>query len=211
MSWRACCSTSWRRARGSGCRRSVPRPAGRHRLSGVLGAEETATAPAPTGSARGRKGTASRTAGGRSSAPDAATDAADGTIAGDAPATADGGVTPTDGRSEGETLTALEADASTASRTPAAERRRAAETLIALWTDVARDLVLAGRGLSGSVRELGLLDETVAAAATVDLAELSAFLERLGRAGVLLAGNVSPELVLDDLALAWPRATSRAA
>ena len=76
---------------------------------------------------------------------------------------------------------------------------------------MARDLVLAVSGLAGSVRELGLLDETVAAAATVDPAELTAFLDRLGRAGVLLASNVSPELVLDDLALAWPRAAARAA
>ena len=35
---------------------------------------------------------------------------------------------------------------------------------------------------------------------------LDAFLDRLGRGAVLIAGNVSPELLLDDLALAWPRA-----
>ena len=34
---------------------------------------------------------------------------------------------------------------------------------------------------------------------------LHAFIDRLGRAAVLVAGNASPELVLDDLALAWPR------
>ena len=96
-------------------------------------------------------------------------------------------------------------------RTPAAERRRAAEALIALWTDVARDLALCRRGLDGSVRDLGLLDETARAAARIDAAELDAFLDRLGRAAVLVAGNVSPELLLDDLALAWPQPRDAAA
>jgi DNA polymerase-3 subunit delta' len=96
-------------------------------------------------------------------------------------------------------------------RTPAAERRRGAEALISLWTDVARDLLLASRGAIRSVRETGLLDETVEAAGRLDPAELVAALDRLGRAGVLLTANVSPELILDDLALAWPRAVASAA
>ena len=54
----------------------------------------------------------------------------------------------------------------------------------------------------------GLLDETSVIAAQLDPAALAAFLDRLGRAGVLLAGNVAPELVLDDLALAWPQPTA---
>ena len=102
-------------------------------------------------------------------------------------------------------------DAGTPTRTPAAERRRAAEALVALWTDVARDLALTRRGLDRSVRDLGLLDETAAMAARLDAADLDAFLDRLGRAGVLLIGNVSPELLLDDLALAWPRPITPAA
>ena len=36
------------------------------------------------------------------------------------------------------------------------------------------------------------------------------FLERAGRSAELLASNVSPELILDALALAWPRRTSAA-
>ena len=94
-------------------------------------------------------------------------------------------------------------------RTPAAERRRAAEALIGLWTDVARDLALCQRGLDRSVRDLGLLDDTRAIAARLDPATV-AHVPRPARssASVLLAGNVSPELVLDDLALAWPRPTS---
>ena len=61
------------------------------------------------------------------------------------------------------------------------------------------------RGLDRSVRDLGLLDETTASAAQLDAGELDDFLDRLGRASVLIVANVSPELLLDDLALAWPR------
>ncbi|MFL5685911.1 MAG: DNA polymerase III subunit [Chloroflexota bacterium] len=93
-------------------------------------------------------------------------------------------------------------------RAPAAERRRAAEALIALWTDIARDVALCQRGLDASVRDLGLLDEVRGVGVDVDPDALHAFIDRLGQAAVLVAGNASPELVLDDLALAWPRARS---
>lgn len=96
-------------------------------------------------------------------------------------------------------------------RAPATERRRAAEALVGLWTEVARDLALCRRGLDRSVRDLGLLDETGALASRLDAGELDAFLDRLGRASVLIVGNVSPELLLDDLALAWPRPIHAAA
>jgi DNA polymerase III delta' subunit len=102
-------------------------------------------------------------------------------------------------------------DTGPATRTPAAERRRAAEALIGLWTDVARDLALARRGLDRTIRDLGMLDELAAAAARIDAGDLDAFLDRLGRGAVLLVGNVSPELLLDDLALAWPRPRAAAA
>jgi DNA polymerase III delta' subunit len=96
-------------------------------------------------------------------------------------------------------------------RTPAAERRRAAEALIGLWTDTARDLALCRRGLERSIRDVGLLDETTAMAQRIDARDMDAFLDRLGRASVLIVANVSPELILDDLALAWPRPTAAAA
>ena len=96
-------------------------------------------------------------------------------------------------------------EAATPARTPATERRRAAEAVISLWTDLARDLALCQRGLDGSVRDLSRLDETRDLAADLAPDDVAAFLDRLGRASVLLATNVSPELVLDDLALAWPR------
>jgi DNA polymerase-3 subunit delta' len=96
-------------------------------------------------------------------------------------------------------------------RAPAAERRRAAEALVGLWTDLARDLALCRRGLDRSVRDLGLIDEIGTMAARLRAGDLDVFLDRLGRASVLIAGNVSPELVLDDLALAWPRPVAAAA
>ena len=96
-------------------------------------------------------------------------------------------------------------------RTPAIERRRAAEALVAIWTDVARDVALCQRGLERSVRDPSRIDETRVLAARLDQAAIAAFLDRLGEAALLIAGNVSPELVLDDLALAWPGAARSAA
>jgi DNA polymerase-3 subunit delta' len=88
---------------------------------------------------------------------------------------------------------------------PPSERRRAAELLVTLWADVARDLALVGAGGGRSVRDPVLLEELTATAATVDPAAVTAFLERAARGAELLLSNVSPELLLDALALAWPR------
>jgi hypothetical protein len=104
-----------------------------------------------------------------------------------------------------------DADTSTPTKTPATERRKAAQAVLALWTDVTRDLALCQRGLDGSVRDVARLDETQSLAAVLDAGEVAAFLDRLGEATVRLATNVSPELLLDDLALAWPAPRRRAA
>jgi DNA polymerase-3 subunit delta' len=88
---------------------------------------------------------------------------------------------------------------------PAAERRRAAEILVTLWSDVARDLALVGVGGGRSVRDPVLLEELTAVAARVEPGAVGAFLDRAARAAELLVSNVSPELLLDNLALAWPR------
>jgi len=114
------------------------------------------------------------------------------------PGTADAGVGPGD-------------DALAPAKTPATERRRAAESLVALWTDVTRDLALCQRGLGRDVRSLDLLDESTAMASRLSEAAVTEFLDRLGRATLLLRSNVSPELVLDDLALSWPRPEAAAA
>jgi hypothetical protein len=96
-------------------------------------------------------------------------------------------------------------------RVPAIERRRAAEALIALWTDVARDVALCQRGLDASVRDIGALDDLRAVAGRLDQPAVTSFIDRLGRAAVLVTANVSPDTVLDHLAIAWPQARLRAA
>jgi DNA polymerase III subunit delta' len=100
--------------------------------------------------------------------------------------------------------TEAEADASgPAAKVPAAERRAAALTLVGIWRDIARDLALVAIGERADVRELDLLDDLDAAAARLPAAFPAAQLRRLDIAGERLEGNVSPELVVDALALGW--------
>ena len=100
-----------------------------------------------------------------------------------------------------------EADGAAAKRAPVTERRRAALLLVDIWRVVARDLAIV-RGNARAVREVALLDDLTAAAAQLPDGAASAFLDRLTRAGELLEANVSPELVMDGLVLAWPRTAS---
>jgi hypothetical protein len=51
-----------------------------------------------------------------------------------------------------------------------------------------------------------MLEDLTAAAARVDSESLGAFLAGLDRTAALLEGNANPELALDVLVLAWPRA-----
>ena len=87
----------------------------------------------------------------------------------------------------------------------APERRRAVEILLGLWGDVARDLALVGSGGARSVRDTVLLEELTATSAVIPPGAAAAFLARSAQAAELLASNVSPELLLDVLVLAWPR------
>jgi hypothetical protein len=106
-------------------------------------------------------------------------------------------------------VAAPDADGATARRAPVTERRRAALLLVDIWRLVARDLAIAA-GDARAVREVGLLDDLTAAASRLPDGAAAAFLDRLTRAGELLEANVSPDLVMDGLALAWPRTgTSR--
>ena len=148
-------------------------------LDGALAAPAKAAGPQPAAGGRSRRGAAAR--------PTA----------------------PVDGVDEGTDGAEGASDDSDAAeprdvRTPAAERRRAATTLIAIWRDLARDLTVAGLGDERLVHDVGLLDE-LRAATGISTAELAGFLERLDRGGELLEANASPELVLDVLVLAWPR------
>ena len=88
-------------------------------------------------------------------------------------------------------------------RVPAAERRAAALALVGIWRDVVRDLALVGLGEPGDVRQIDLLDDLEAAAKRLPATFPPAQLNRLDVAGERLEGNVSPELVIDALALGW--------
>jgi DNA polymerase-3 subunit delta' len=104
-----------------------------------------------------------------------------------------------------------DADGSPApARMPATDRRRGVEVLLGLWTDVARDVVLIGAGGTGSVHDTVLLDEMTRIAGSLPADAAAAFLGRSARSAELLASNVSPELILDALVLAWPRRTAAA-
>ena len=95
-------------------------------------------------------------------------------------------------------------ESATPIRTPATERRRGVEVLLGLWTDVARDLALVEAGGPRSVRDTVLLEELGAIATSIAPGAAGEFLQRAGRGAELLASNVSPELILDALVLAWP-------
>ena len=96
-------------------------------------------------------------------------------------------------------------DEAAPSKTPASERRRGVEVLLGLWADVARDLALVGAGGARSIHDPVLLEELIAISSTIDAGSAVTFLSRAARSAELLAGNVSPELLLDALVLAWPR------
>ncbi|MEA2674934.1 MAG: polymerase subunit delta [Chloroflexota bacterium] len=105
---------------------------------------------------------------------------------------------------DAEAATAPDADALPgATRVPAAERRAAALALVAIWRDVARDLAMVALGAPADVRQLDLLDDLDAAARRLPSTFAAAQLRRLDVAGERLEGNVSPELVVDALALGW--------
>ncbi len=94
-----------------------------------------------------------------------------------------------------------------------AERRRAARQLLAIWRDLARDLAVVGVDAGGrrAVNDVALLEEIEAAAADLPADAGARFLGRLDEIAELVAGNVSPELAVDVLILAWPRPAAAAA
>lgn len=99
-----------------------------------------------------------------------------------------------------------EAEAAKPGRSSPAERRLAARALLDTWAAVARDLAVVAAGGRGRVVEIALVDDLEAAAARIQAGAASAFLARLARAAQLLEANVNPELIVDTLVLAWPRA-----
>ncbi len=162
-------------------RAAVPRAIA---LSAALATPDPEGAPARPSRRRGSLVAAATAAAPIAPAPDTATDdeLADGSGSGD--------------------------DEAAPARTPAVERRRGVEILLGLWGDVARDLALVENGGSRSIHDTVLLDELTAISSIIASGSAAVFLARTARSAELLAGNVSPELVLDALVLAWP---SRAA
>jgi hypothetical protein len=167
-------------ARLAAARAAIPRAIA---LAAALGAGDAETAPARPTRRRGNT---------------AAQPAAAGAPPARATATA-----PAAPLSDDDPDPAADDDAAPA-RIPAVERRRGVEILLGLWADVARDLVLVGTGGARSVHDTVLLDELAAISAAIPAGSAAAFLARASRSAELLAGNVSPELVLDALVLAWP-------
>jgi hypothetical protein len=74
---------------------------------------------------------------------------------------------------------------------------------VAIWRDIARDLAVVGLDELGVVRQLDLLDDLEAASGRLSTGFAAAQLRLLDTAGERLEGNVSPELVIDALALGW--------
>lgn len=100
--------------------------------------------------------------------------------------------------------TDVEAPGGKDARAPASERRRAAAAIVEIWRDLTRDLVLVGLGEERRLRDPAILDD-LRVASDVSAEELGLFLVRLDRTGELIEANVSPELAIDVLLLAWPR------
>jgi DNA polymerase-3 subunit delta' len=99
-----------------------------------------------------------------------------------------------------------EADGATPARSSPAERRMAARALLETWAAVARDLAVVAAGGRGRSVDLALVDDLKAAAARIPVGGAPVFLARLARAAELLEANSNPELIVDVLVLAWPRA-----
>jgi DNA polymerase-3 subunit delta' len=96
--------------------------------------------------------------------------------------------------------------ASTPTALAPSQRRRAFAALLDVWRDVARDLAVVASGARDRVRWVDLVDELDGVAKTLDAAEVARSLDRLERVSALVAANANPELALDAMLLAWPRA-----
>ncbi len=109
------------------------------------------------------------------------------------------GAPPTGSETEGESSSGP----GTATRVPAAERRAAAIALVGVWQELVRDLLVTGAAVPEAVHDPDLLDDLEAMRQRLPPRAAARQLRRLETAGERLAGNVSPELVLDVLALEW--------
>jgi DNA polymerase-3 subunit delta' len=99
-----------------------------------------------------------------------------------------------------------------ASRRPLpAERRRAAQQVLAAWREVGRDLLVVAEGGRSELKMLELLEDLAQVAPGIDRSALVRFLDRLDGLAAAIEAYANPELALDDLVLAWPRGDGAAA
>ena len=161
--------------------------------SSVAGGPALAAAgPGPGRAGRSRGGRGGQ---GSTTAPASGSDPAIAAVSGEPAGTTD----PADGDGQEP------GDADPVAKGPGApQRRRAAETIVLIWIDVARDLALAQGGGRRSIRDLELLEDLERVAATLASGAPATALGDLDRAATLLAANVAPELVLDATVLRWP-------
>ena len=96
------------------------------------------------------------------------------------------------------------ADAGSSRKVPAAERRRAVRLLLDAWRVLTRDLALARRARSARCGTSGCSRSWRPPRPPRRPAPSRPSSRRLTRAGELVDGNVSPELVLDVLLVRWP-------
>ncbi|MFI5225065.1 MAG: hypothetical protein ACHQ3P_00145 [Candidatus Limnocylindrales bacterium] len=99
---------------------------------------------------------------------------------------------------------APDAEESRPTKTPAAERRRAALALIEVWRELTVDLVRATGGDVRRVHDAALLEEISSAAGRLSASPTVSFLARLDRAARVVELSASPELAIDALLVAWP-------
>jgi DNA polymerase III delta' subunit len=175
------------------------------RVASATEGEDGSAVSAKRGRGRAKGGPGGPTATGPAAGAASAT--ASGVAAPLSPAPSLPGSDPDDGDEPSEPEEPEEPGATRAA-VPAAERRRAATILVALWRDLARDLLVVVLGDERQVRDPALLDDLRATAERLGPGggSLGAFLGRLDAAGELLEANVRPELVLDTLLLHWPAA-----
>lgn len=125
---------------------------------------------------------------------------------------------PNDGEGEGEGVAGRASEAGddapkkggharrTSSKPTPAERRAAAAALLRLWRGVARDLALVAVGAAESIGFPEDLHELTSVASRVEATAWRDALISVDRALAAVRRNGNPELLLDAIALRWPRA-----
>ncbi len=94
-------------------------------------------------------------------------------------------------------------------RTATSVQREAAALIVDAWRDLARDLMVTAIGSERRAPAGSLLTGLQVAAARLDPAELSGFLELLERIDDGLRQNAAPRLALEVAMLAWPSRSAR--